>query len=163
MEEKKHIPWVRIILIVLLAGVGIYLGIVLFKETPRAKMNPDREKYQQLLGREERNVWENREWTPNEAYLQLNQRILVSGKEAEIRLINPPYCGYDLGVQIKRKNTEEMLYEIEKISPGTLLEDIELQQKLVKGEHEATVYFTFYDGKGNQQGERELEVVFVVE
>lgn len=123
------------------------------------------EKYRGLLDAQEMEAWKETKVQPGKAYIQLKTEIHVSeGNMADIRLANPPYCIYDCQIEIAEKETEKLLYKSEKLSPGTMIETMALEERPDYGETDVTVTYFFYrHGKDRLIRSREIAAVLKTE
>lgn len=125
---------------------GIFLGV--------RKMNSSdvRNKYPSFITKEEREDWKNKSVDKGQIYVYVNTSLDVKadGKSVAIRLANPPYSAYPLTIKLSiDENKETYLYQSELIKPGDSVEDAELTDLPdKKGVYNATIYYTFYDEKG---------------
>lgn len=132
-------------LILVIIG-GIFLGV--------NKMNSSdiRNKYPSFITKEEKADWKNKSVDKGQIYVYVNTSLDVKadGKTVALRLANPPYCAYPLKIKLSiDEKKEAYLYQSELIKPGDSVEDAELTGlPAEKGIYNATIYYTFYDEKG---------------
>lgn len=121
--------------------------------------------YQGILTAQEVEEWNTTRVQKGKVYLKLKTEIQVTGRrQAFIRVVNPPYCEYDYRFTIAVKETGEILYESETLSPGTVLEQASLNREIDHGQTEAVVTYTFYrHGEEESVGTREVQVVLDTE
>ena len=117
--------------------------------------------YEEVLNKEEQDNWKSKSIKEGNGYIQINTKVDVDkeSKEANIRLINPPYCEFDLAITITLGDL--VLYQSDIISPATVLETIKLDQVIEEGQHEATVNYSFYDTNGEKQGEYVVNILLL--
>ena len=111
---------------------------------------------------EERENWESIEVQEGKFYVELNGRIEVNNKKANIRLVNPIYSAYTISIQLWEKDDESnLLYESEKLRPGTILEMIRLSEPLTKEESTCIVKYIIYDEEGNEKATHPMDVKLI--
>ncbi len=123
------------------------------------------EKYRGLLDAQEMEAWKETKVQPGKAYIQIKTEIHISeGNMADIRLANPPYCAYDCRIEIKEKETENLLYKSERLSPGTMIERAALEKETGYGETDVIVTYYFYrHGRERLIRSREITAVLRTE
>ena len=112
-----------------------------------------------ILSDEERVKWQNMEVQEGKLYIELNSKIEVNDKNANIRLVNPIYSAYTISIQVWEKEDENnLLYESEKLKPGTILETIRLSRALSTDEYKGVVNYIIYDNEGNEKSTYPIDV-----
>lgn len=100
-----------------------------------------------LLTKDEQEQWVSQAAEEEIIPIELNTRIEVQGDRALIRLLNPVYSAYPIKVRILKEEGEQVLYESERLAPGTVLESVPLIG-LGEGKEEefdADVEYTVYE------------------
>lgn len=108
------------------------------------------------LTKEEQEQWSSQQADAEAVPIELNTRIEVQGERAAIRLLNPVYSVYPIKVRILKEKDEQVLYESERLAPGTVLETVPLKgfEKEKEEETDAVVEYTIYEAeevKGSYQ------------
>lgn len=153
--KKRNVPdkrkqWrilmtvIPVLLLVIIAG--IFLGV-------NKKNSSDvRNKYPSFITKEEKEAWKNKSVDKGQIYVYVNTSLDVKadGKSVALRLANPPYSAYSLKIKLSiDEKKDAYLYQSELIKPGDSMEDAELTGlPTEKGIYNATIYYTFYDEKG---------------
>lgn len=115
-----------------------------------------------VLTEAEQEKWDSIEVQEGKLYIELNGRIEVDGAKANIRLVNPIYSAYTIGIQLwEKQNEDNLLYESEKLMPGTVLETIRLSTPLNYDEYECIVNYIIYDDEGNEKTVYPVEVKLI--
>lgn len=154
-NNKRNVPdkrkqWrilmtaIPVLLLVIIAG--IFLGV-------NKKNSSDvRNKYPSFITKEEKEDWKNKSVDKGQIYVYVNTSLDVKGdgKTVSIRLANPPYSAYPLKIKLSIDDKKDAyLYQSDLIKPGDSVEDVELTGlPSEKGIYNATIYYTFYDEKG---------------
>lgn len=178
-KKKTKVRWKRVTLLVTLLILLLALGAGGFwyyiEEWPdrhsdtgaagSARRASITGSYQGVLTSEEIEAWNNTKVQRGAVYLKLRTQVPVSQRRvANIRVVNPPYCAYDYRFTISENDTEEILYESEGITPGTVVEQVSMNRQIEHGQTEATVTYTFYrHGEEEAVGTREVQVVLDTE
>lgn len=117
--------------------------------------------YRGILTSEEIEEWNNTKVQKGKVYIKVKTEIQVEERRlAYLRLINPPYCEYDCRFTIKEKESGEILYESETISPGNVVESVSLSHKIEYGSTEASIIYSFYaQGEEKAAGTKVIDVV----
>lgn len=90
--------------------------------------------------------------------IELHQEIEVYNQRAFTRIINPIYSTYTVKVKMIPKGSEkEILYESERLSPGTVLEAVQLTTELKAQETEIIIEYLIYDQEGEILGTYPVE------
>lgn len=116
--------------------------------------------YDDILTEAEKKEWAEKKTDSENVFIQLNTKISLQadGKDAYIRLINPPYSSYSFKVVIFLDSDEsDVLYGSEQIAPGTVLEYVDFNKGVAKGTHAATVRYEFYSD-GSEVGTQDVPV-----
>jgi|GEM_PF-1120844 len=161
---KKPTKVILYILLVLLTGVMLFAGYQAFINTSDVPRNRDVSRYEDILTEDEQAEWTSKSIQTGEAIFQLNLKIPVDAQtgRAEIRLAHPPYSDFVCKVSLRDVESGILLYESEKIIPGTLIQYITLSETMAIGEYDAIVEYTFLDGKDKIHGTYDVEVVLDV-
>lgn len=172
--ERKRKRIHRSVLLLFLAG--ILISLVLWFCLPvwmdkhsstgaagSAKRASVTEKYKDVLTPQEIEEWNGTRVQSGKVYLKLKTEIKITGgTKAYIRLINPPYCAYDCRVSIVEKETGMMLYESDRIEPGTVLKYVGLNRSAEYGRTPVSVSWEFYRHDGDRIiGTEETEAVLL--
>lgn len=122
------------------------------------------EEYTSILTEEEQQEWREKEKDPSRVFIQLNQRIEITDMQnVYLRLINPPYSAFTIQVRVyPEDNAEQILYESDRVAPGTVLEYVSFSGELEAGSHPAKVEYTVYDEDGNELGIHEVDITLEV-
>ena len=114
-----------------------------------------------LTAKEQEN-WQDIEVQEGKFYVELNGKIEVDNKKANIRLVNPIYSAYTISIELwEKKEENNLLYESEKLKPGTILEMIRLSAPLTEGETEGVVNYIIYDEEGNEKASHLIDITFI--
>lgn len=120
--------------------------------------------HESILSEEEQEKWMSKELSGDNIYVELNSRIYLDGTNAYIRLINPIYSAYYYSITIYPKDEEEtILYQSEKIAPGTILEAVVLSKEPTGEQYPAVVKYLVYDEKGSGLGTYSVDVEFTTD
>ena len=150
--RRKTIVTVGAVIVVLI--VGIFL--IIRKNTESDRIVPV------VLTSEEQEKWDSIEVQEGKLYIELNGKIEVDGTKANIRLVNPIYSAYTIGIQLWEKQDENnLLYESERLMPGTILETIRLSAPMVHAEYECIVNYIVYDKEGNEKVSHPIDVKLI--
>ncbi|MFV0361712.1 MAG: hypothetical protein ACK5LL_01290 [Suipraeoptans sp.] len=153
------------VIILLLIAASVLFGIKYYMRPTPAQINPEWEQYLNMLTNLERSKWENDVQEDNGAYIQINSLVMVSKEtgSANLKLINPRYSACDLKITITTEDALNIIYESEVISPGTIIEDININTSVLsKKKENVTVNYVFFDGKGNKLTERNTTIAFLI-
>ena len=153
---------IMLILLIILIAAAIRIATKFLISSSAAEISQDTLlQYESILTDEEKEEWQNNKIYPNKVYLQLNTRIdVINGYMANIRLINPAYCQYNLKFTVTLEDETDPIYESALISPGTVLEYIIFPKNLESGEHNGIVSYEFYNDKDEVIAEKEVNVIF---
>jgi hypothetical protein len=115
-----------------------------------------------ILTAKELENWQDIEVQEGKIYVELNGKIEVDNKKANIRLVNPIYSAYTISIELwEKKEENNLLYESEKLKPGTILEMIRLSEPLTEGETEGVVNYIIYDEEGNEKASHPIDITFI--
>ena len=161
---KKRTKIILYILFALLTGLMLFSGYQAFINTSDVPRNRDVSRYKDILTEAEQKEWSNKSIQTGEVVFQLNLEIPVDAetRQAEIRLVHPPYSDFVCRVLLRDVESGLVLYESEEMIPGTLIQYVTLSEAMAIGEYDAVVEYTFLDGKEKVHGTYEVEVVLVV-
>jgi hypothetical protein len=157
---KKRTKVILYVLLVLLTEVMLFAGYQAFINTSDVPRNRDISRYKDILTEDEQAEWKSRDIQTGEAVFQLNLKIPVDVQtsNAEIRLVHPPYSDFICKVSLRDVESDILLYESERMIPGTLIQYITLSETMAMGEYDAIVEYTFFDGKNKIHGTYDVEV-----
>lgn len=117
--------------------------------------------HESILSEEEQEKWASHELNGENIYVELNSKIYLDGNNAYIRLINPIYSAYYYSITIYPAGEEEaILYQSEKIAPGTILEAVMLSKVPTQEQYPAVVKYLVYDENGSGLGTYSVNVEF---
>lgn len=121
------------------------------------------DKYRDILTPKEIEEWNSARVQPGKIYIKLKTEIQVTeGTKAYIRFVNPPYCMYDCVFRITDEAAGEILYESDKVNPGTVLKYVNLKREADYGEEQVRVNCQFYShGKDRMIETKEVQAVLV--
>jgi len=172
--ERKQRRIHRSVLLLLFAGIIIsiilwfWLPVWIDRHSPTgaagsAKRASVTEQYRDVLTPQEIEEWNGTRVQSGKVYLKLKTEIKITGgTKADIRLINPPYCAYDCKVSIVEKESGLMLYESDRIVPGTVLKYVGLNRNASYGRTPVSVSWEFYRHDGDRViGTEETEAVLL--
>lgn len=184
-KKKKHKGVFGIGMLVLLAAVVLIVAAVIFKiktqtqstggntENVTAGDTADKtteteaeaEIYNEsILSEEEQEKWASTGLDEDNIYVELNSKIYLEESKAYLRLINPIYSTYYYSITIYPQGEEEtILYQSEKIAPGTILEAVMLTAEPSEKQYAAVVKYYVYDGEGNELGSHPVNAEFTTE
>ena len=177
-KRKKEIPGIW--MVILLVVVVLIVVLVMWKVSSGAQSDngntadsaaktvtseKDAETYNETsLSEEEQEKWTTTDVNGENIYVELNSKIYLEGSKAYIRLINPIYSDYYYSITIYPEAEEDtLLYQSEKISPGTILEAAMLTSEPTEEQYSAVVKYRIYDGDGNDLGTHPVNVEFTTD
>lgn len=141
-----------IILIILIIGIIVFFSG--FLDKPEKSKSADSTKsiqdYSDILTEEEKKRWEEEKGEESELFVEVNTEIPVSypSMEATLHLINPPYSRHDFKIEIYISGQpEQVLYESDRIVPGTVVEDVTFLETLETDTYPVSICYTFYKGE----------------
>lgn len=117
-----------------------------------------------ILNEEEREKWTSNDLNAENVYVELNSKIYLDGSKAYIRLINPIYSSFSFRITLHPEGEEDtILYQSEKLAPGTILEAVMLAAEPAQEQYHAVVKYLVYDGGGNELGTYSVNVEFTTD
>lgn len=157
--KRKRFSGKKVVLLIFILAVLLFLAIGIRYILPQIRDQNSRNgaagsakrasvtgNYKGILTSEEIEEWNNTKVQKGKVYIKVKTNIQVEERRlAYLRLINPPYCEYDYQFIIKDKESGEILYESEMISPGTVVESVSLNHKIAYGSTEASIVYSFYE------------------
>lgn len=178
-KKQKRIPGVlmlgflaAVVLIVILIVWKVTTGIQSAggstEDTAAAKNVTDEAEAEvfneSVLSEEEQEKWASTGLDEDNIYVELNSKIYLEESKAYLRLINPIYSTYYYSITIYPQGEEEtILYQSEKIAPGTILEAVMLTAEPSEKQYAAVVKYYVYDGEGNELGSHPVNAEFTTE
>lgn len=122
------------------------------------------EEYTSILTEEEQKEWKEKQKDSSRVFIQLNQKVEITDMEnVYLRLINPPYSVFTIQVKVYPEDApENILYESDRVAPGTVLEYVPFSGTLDGGSHPAKVEYTVYDEDGNELGTHVVDITLEV-
>lgn len=171
-QNRKHREVQRIRMLALLVlGVLVILVIILTllkagtQSTGESNKNKVTDMYNEsILSEEEQERWASTDLDGEKIYVVLNTKINLDGSNAYIRLINPIYCTYYYSITIYPEGEEDtILYQAEKVAPGTILEAVRLSSEPSEEQYYAVVKYQIYDEEGNEVGIHTVSVEFITD
>lgn len=88
-------------------------------------------------------------------------RPVFKGKKGIIMFANPRYSAHDLTLEVKEN--EKIIIKTNKISPNQYIEEIEMLERLDKGEHKTDARIKAYDrNTGELVGEVAVDMIITV-
>lgn len=180
-KRKKYKGTFGIGMLVLLAAVVLIVAGAVWKvttgtrsagksteDTAAAKTVIDEEETEMfnesVLNEEEQEKWAETDLDEENIYVELNSKIYLDGSKAYIRLINPIYSAYYYTITIYPEGEEDtLLYQSEKIAPGTILEAVALTAEPTEEQYSAIIKYDVYDAVGNELGSHPVSVEFTTD
>lgn len=100
----------------------------------------------------------------NQLAMKINSKISIedSTSKGKMGIENKSNNVYDIVVKIYLKETNELVYESPRLTPGDKIEEAKLDKKIEKGTYKAIAYFEAYE-KEKQQGKSGVEIEIKVE
>lgn len=122
------------------------------------------QEYISILTEDEQKEWKEKQKDSSRVFIQLNQRVEITDMEnVYLRLINPPYSVFTIQVKIyPESDPMSVLYESDRVAPGTVLEYVPFSGTLDAGSHPAKVEYTVYDEDGNKLGTHVVDITLEV-
>lgn len=122
------------------------------------------QEYTSILTEEEQKDWREKEKDSSRVFIQLNQKVEITDmSNVYLRLINPPYSVFTIEVKVYTESSpESILYESDRIAPGTVLEYVPFTGTLDAGSHPAKVEYTVFDEDGNELGTHVVDITLEV-
>lgn len=122
------------------------------------------EEYASILTEEEQKEWKEKQKDSSRVFIQLNQKVEITDMQnVYLRLINPPYSVFTIQVRVYPEDApENILYESDRVAPGTVLEYVPFSGTLDGGSHPANVEYTVYDEDGNELGTHVVDITLEV-
>ena len=156
-RRKEEVELARRVLVIGLMIVALI--VCMFVIYRRNSTNKAGQIVPVVLTAEEQEKWESMEVQEGQLYIELNGRIEVNEQKANIRLVNPIYSAYAIRIQVwEKKDENNLLYESEKLMPGTILETVKFSRELAAGEHEGVVNYIIYDDAGDEKSSYPINV-----
>lgn len=179
-RKKKYKGILGIVMPVLLAVVVLIVILVIkestgsqstgesIKDTAAAKNVTNDEEtdggHKSILSEAEQEKWTAADLDEENIFVILNTKIYLDGNKAYIRLINPIYGTYYYSITIYPETEEDtILYQSEKIAPGTILEAAMLTAEPTEAQYAAVVKYQVYDEEGNELGTHPVQVEFTTD
>lgn len=122
------------------------------------------EEYLSVLTEDEQKDWKEKEKDSSRVFIQLNQKVEITDmSRVYLRLINPPYSVFTIGVKVYTESSpESILYESDRIAPGTVLEYVSFTGSLDAGSHPSKAEYTVFDEDGNELGTHVVDITLEV-
>jgi len=163
---KRRVP--AVLMLVLLVVVVLITALIIWKVNGTQSLDGSTEDTEifneSILSEEENEKWATTDLDGEKIYIVLNTKIYLDGSRAYIRLINPIYSTYFYNITICPEGEEDtILYQSEKIAPGTILEAVTLTTEPTEEQYSAIVKYQVYDGEGNELGTHPVNVEFTSE
>lgn len=162
-QHKRILLLAGAVLSVAVLTIAVTLGVQLKAQPARESAGSSDETTQEsVLSAKEQQKWNEikTDTTGKKVYIILNKEITVKGRNAGIRLINPIYSALDLQIKIvERGNEGNVLYQSERLAPGTILEEARLNQEIAAKNLKAVVIYTVYNVEKVNLGEHRVEVL----
>lgn len=117
-----------------------------------------------ILSEEDQEKWTSTEPNGETIFIELKDIVYLDGRKAYIRLVNPIYSTYYYNITIYPEGEEDtILYQSEKIAPGTILEAVMLTAEPTEEQYQAVVKYQVYNEDGNELGTHPVSVEFTID
>ena len=164
-QAKKLQNWKKAagaLVVLLLTCLLIWCKTVAYYHNQMAEVALPTVIQEDFLSSGERQKWKSGMTEEELIPIELNQQIEVHNQRAFTRIVNPVYSRYAVRVTIMLKeNREEILYQSEKLSPGTVLEAVQLSRTLTAESNEAVIEYVIYDQEDKILGTYPVEAKLI--